>query len=88
MLEKMESSLFDWQTWRAGGLTELVKLCRFDNIIRNREIIKKYAVGWCRGESVPCRAKNEIAVMYFKEGRHFWSHLRTKEFNIIFEEDL
>jgi len=82
----MDSSLFDWLTWRSGTPLDLgITICRYNYIIKKKEIIKEYAIGYCKGESLPCRAKpNHKAIMFYKNGVHFWFHLTNKEFEEIF----
>ncbi len=88
-LIQLDSSLFTWLNWRAGSIHDLGLSCRyFDIITRGKELLKKYAVGWCYGENLPCRPKeNEIALMVFKDGEQFWFHIRNKEFNEVFKCD-
>jgi hypothetical protein len=87
-LEYMDSSLFDWLTWRSGNPLDLgIKHCRYGNVVRFRDAIKRHAIGYCHGENLPCRPKlNTKAVMFYKEGVHFWFHLMNGEFMHIFEE--
>ena len=87
MLLKLDSSLFDWLLWKNGTPLDLIgfRHCKTSDLIRCRHILKEYAVGYCKGDSVPCRAKpNTFAVMYFINNRHFWFHLSSYEFFRIF----
>lgn len=85
MLQEMQGISFNWSRWRAGSLLDLGIVIRYKNIIENQSIIKRYAIGWCRGESVLCRSKQDcIAVMFRKDGVVFWNHLLKKEFDEIF----
>lgn len=89
MLQKLDSTLFDWLTWRAASFFDLQVYCRYEDITsgRGKHILRKYAVGWCNGESLICRPKVEHkALMCFKDGKHFWFHLRNKEFAEVFGE--
>lgn len=88
-LPKLDSTLFEWNLWRAGSIHDLIEgPCRTWNIILQREIIKSHAVGWCPAENLPHKPKiNEIAVMVFKNGYHFWFHLRKHEFEEIFDNE-
>ena len=55
-------------------------------IIANKNILKQYAIGYCDGENLGCRPKeNEKAIMFLKDDIYFWFHLRNKEFEIIYE---
>jgi hypothetical protein len=87
-LRKLNSSLFDWQTWRSGTLLDIgVGENRFESIIRARNLIKSKAVGYCRGEHLLCRPKNNCyGVMFYHKDIHFWTHLTEKEFNLIFNK--
>ncbi len=87
-LRKLDYSLFTWLNWKAGSIHDLGVQCRYYDITseRGKEILKKHAVGYCRGENLPCRPKeNEIALMCFKDGEHFWFHIRKKEFDEVFK---
>jgi hypothetical protein len=86
MLEQLDSSLFDWSTWRAGSLSEVFKIqCRERYIIGAKELLKEHAIGWARAECVPCRPKSgQVAVMFTLEDRVFWSHITQREFDQVF----
>lgn len=90
MPERLESSLFDWSTWRQGCVTDIIGLdlrCRTADLCSplGRERILRHAVGWCPAERIPCRPKlRHTAVMFFVDGRHFWFHLRAHEAARIF----
>jgi hypothetical protein len=87
MIEQLDSTLFDWQKWRAGSIADLNILCREVEIFRNKRILKEFAIGYCYGENLPCRPKaNTMAIMFFKGEIHFWFHLRDKEFKGVFCE--
>lgn len=86
-LPKMDSKLFDGTVWRNGSIHELEIPCRYQTITSPEGIrtLKKYAIGWCKGENLNCRPKkNHIATMFFKDGNQFWFHLRTNEFYEVF----
>lgn len=86
MLDRMFPDSFDWSTWRNGSLHELGVTYKESEIIKSRDIIKKYAIGYYEGESLVCRPKpNTKAVMFLVDDRLFWTHLSNKEFKIIFE---
>lgn len=87
MLRRINEQSFDWLTWRANSIHSLGLKCRYYDITseRGKRTLKKYVVGYCKGESLLCRPKeNEIALMCFKEGEHFWFHIRKKEFDEVF----
>jgi pyruvate-formate lyase-activating enzyme len=80
-IPKIDSTLFEWNTWKAGSIHDLITgPCRTLNIVAQRDLIKKHAIGWCKGESLSTRPKkNETALMCFKDGNQFWFHLRNNE---------
>lgn len=85
-LPSLESSWFDWLHWIHGDpMRNFGVQCRGEFLIANADVLRRYAVGWCDGWRVPCRPKaNKAAVMYLKDDRHFWFHLRQDEFDAIF----
>lgn len=89
-LPKMDSSLFDWTSWRLGStFEELFKRpLRWDFVKTDehfRASIKDLAIGWCSGDEVPCRPKpNTMAVMFETPNGNAWIHLRKSEFFKIF----
>lgn len=88
-MERLPSHVFTWSRWRAGNIAELGIRCRYAHITspQGKSILKKYAVGYHKGEALLCRPKtNEVAIMFFKDGRHFWFHLREPEFLKVFED--
>ena len=85
MIKKLDSSYFTWQRWRAGSIADLCIPCREELIIKNAYRLRMYTIGYCNGNRLMCRCKsNENAVMYFYNGRHFWFHLRMKEFDAVY----
>lgn len=87
IIPQLDSSLFDWLTWRNGTIHDLgIQACRYELIIseNGKEQLRKYAVGFCYGENLPCRPKQEMAVMFFKNDLYFWFHLRKNEFEKVF----
>lgn len=86
-LQKLDSSLFDWISWRQGCPLVLFEIgCRMGDLYAKRNELRKYAIGWCKGESVLCRPKlNNFAVMFEKDGTCGWFHFRANEFEKIFE---
>lgn len=84
-LEYMYPDSFDWQTWRAGSLHDLGIIYKESELIKSKNLIKKYAVGYCSGESLMCRPKEKtVAVMFIYQGNKFWTHLMRGEFSRIF----
>jgi hypothetical protein len=88
MLERLHGTSFDWLTWSGGGLTNLGLANRFEIIKSNANLIRKHAVGWIEGEYCICRPKiGEIAVMFIKDERIFWTHITKQEFNYLWRND-
>ena len=88
-VEKINSGYFDWQLWRGGCLFDLgVIENKEDCIIANKCLLREYAVGYCNGESVPCRPKvNTYAVMFQKDDLLFWTHMTINEFERVFADE-
>ncbi len=91
-LPQMDSSLFDWLSWRGGSdiLAELGIPCRYDELTATGAIVTLHraAVGWCDGASVLCRPKaSSVAVMYQHGERRGWMHMRKNEFWRVFAHD-
>ena len=81
MIEKIDPQLFTWSRWRKGSPADLLVMARKNSIIENKTRLKKYAVGYCDGESLLCRPKiDHKAIMFFKDGKHFWFHVTNEEF--------
>jgi len=89
MIPKLDSTSFTWQRWRAGSIHDFNIPCRYEMIISGygKMVLNKHAIGWCCGENLLCRPKNEVAVMFEKDGIKFWFHLRQKEFIEVFRGD-
>lgn len=59
--------------------------CRTGDLIAKQDILRQYAIGWCRAERLMCRPKlNNMAVMFAVGEDVFWFHLKSSEFKIIF----
>jgi len=88
-MERLDSSYFDWLTWRCGNPVELFSIaCRSDELQAGSGVLQRYAVGWCPSEEVPCRPKTDhVSVMFCKDGSYGWFHLRRQEFEEIFCEN-
>ena len=85
-IPRIDSSLFGWLAWRGGSPLDLFGVqCRSFDLIRNADLLRLHALGWCRGESIPCRPKlNTIAVMFSVNDRAFWFHLYAAEAREVF----
>lgn len=83
----IDSTLFTYDIWNAGSVHDLgIEHFRFENLEDHKEKIKENLIGFCFGEELACRPKeNEVALMYEKEdGTKFWFHIRNSEFVEIF----
>ncbi len=89
-LKKINACQFTWLLWIGRSIQDLGVQCRFLDITSSngKKILRKYAVGYCKGEALSFRAKNnEIALMCFYKDEHFWFHIRTQEFMEVFENE-
>lgn len=80
---------FDWLTWRSGSILQIFKIPhRTYAISVNKNLIRKYAIGWCNAANIPCRPKNGFIAVMFNTGEHYnwWTHLTKNEFEICFPE--
>ena len=88
-IEHYNEQSFDWLSWRNGSLINTLRIPhRTEIIILNKTIIRKYAIGYCKADNIPCRPKsNHIAVMFNTgEVYNWWTHLTKKEFELCFPE--
>ena len=89
IIPKLDSTLFTWSRWRNGSIHDLdIQACRYALItsIDGKQKLQKYAVGYCFGEELMCRPKqNQIAIMFEKNNLKFWFHLRIEEFVNVFK---
>ena len=88
-IEHFNEQSFDWLTWKNGSISYTLKIPQRTGIISiNSYIIRKYAIGYCKADNIPCRPKqNQVAVMFCTDGiNNWWTHLLLKEFNICFPE--
>jgi hypothetical protein len=87
MIERWPSSRFHYDEWCNGSLHTLGCYHRYWSIAENKHIIKKYAIAWCKAEHLFFKPKlNEIAIMFFYNGLHFWCHITIREFKYSFPE--
>ena len=84
----LSADMFDWIAWLNGAYIH-IKLgvhIREESISENAEILRKYAVGYIRGDKPICRPKpDEIAVMFLIDDYFGWTHLRKSEFERVFK---
>ena len=83
-LLKIPAIQFTFDLWKAGSLTELIGYTREGNIIANKNVIKKYAIGFCNGSRLSVRPKKNTMAVMFHTNEHWWTHLTIKEFSICF----
>jgi hypothetical protein len=87
-IPRMDSSRFDWLTWRSGSILEVFNVYnRTPSIVASSLLLRKYAIGWCHSENVPCRPKiGYISVMFLTDDREWWTHITKEEFEIVFND--
>jgi hypothetical protein len=88
-LPRLSASGFNWSRWRRFGLfQQLGMACRTGDIVRARSELRRCAIGWARGEDLPCRPKDGVAaVMWLEDGHLTWCHLTMAEFLELFGEE-
>jgi len=84
-LKKIPAVQFTYDLWRAGSLTELGIKQREWSIDLHKNYVRDMAVGYVEGEKLHIRPKiKHVAVMFYYNDSHFWTHLTNKEFIICF----
>lgn len=88
MLIKMDPEIFDWLLWRNGSPADIFKENQwYANISDKKNILIHFAVGYCDGDKLFCRPKdNHKAVMFLVKEKLFWFHLTDEEFKEVFHE--
>lgn len=87
----LSADQFDWLTWINGAdihikLGELGTKLREESIMDCAETLRKYAIGYVKGDKPICRPKpDEIAVMFLIDDVFGWTHLRKIEFERVFK---
>lgn len=86
MIQKIPPILFDWIIWRNGSPLDVFGLpLRQYTLSDISPLLRKYAIGYCKGESLVCRPKiNHMAVMFFINEEYYWFHFTNEEFTFIF----
>lgn len=85
-IRKVDSSLFSWDLWEGGSVTEIFGWeHRYESLLAHRTELAKYAVGYCEGHELAVRPKpGQYAVMFDYDGTEWWNHFTEKEFLEIF----
>lgn len=89
VMERFNGQYFNWLSWRSGSILSVFKIPhRYYAISANADVIRRFAIGWCNAQNMPCMPKNGyIAVMFNTGGlEDWWTHLTIKEFNVCFPE--
>jgi len=87
-MKKINPNKFTYELWRNGSIIDFGFPCREYNIIKNRETLKRYAIGYCCATRTVCRQKqHHKAIMYCYNNNIFWSHLTNVEFSSIFTKE-
>jgi len=86
-ISRLTASQFTFERWRAGSLTELNIYTKYYSIEENAHVIRSHTVGFIKAEKLWVRPKlNCVAVMFFVNDQHFWTHLTIKEFLSCYPE--
>jgi hypothetical protein len=86
MLDYYDPTLFTASRWRNGSIHDFGILSRYQEIMKNKDVLRKYAIGYCNAENLICRPKiNHKAIMFLKDNYFFWFHLPNNEFKEIYE---
>lgn len=86
---RLNPSLFDWQGWRIGTPLDLGLFCRTESLCSEggKKILREAMLGYCPGDRLPVRAKNNTVAVLVKMGDdQFWFHITKAEFVEIFPE--
>lgn len=88
LIEKLNEGFFTWSLWRAGSPLDLgIRFRCLTAVEEQYDLIRKYAVGYCKSESMLCRPKEGYYALMFQKGDlQFWTHIKEKEFRAIFPE--
>lgn len=86
-LPKLNPLKFTGELWSAGSIHDLGVNCRTPEIcsISGKTILREHVIGWCHGENVTYRPKeNHVAVMVDHGDHDSWFHLTVNEFLEVF----
>lgn len=86
LVQKLDSTMFTYDIWEAGSVHDFgIEHFRFDNLYENKNKLSEGLLGYCFGENLPCRPKeNHVALMYGINDKRFWFHIRNNEFYEIY----
>jgi hypothetical protein len=90
-IKRYNEQSFDWLTWKNGSLLEIFHVKhRYESIVLNIDKIRKYAIGYCEADNIPCRPKVGYIVVMFDTQEinygYWWTHFTKREFLICFPE--
>lgn len=82
----IDAQLFTKYTWEGAHISTIFGVpMRTDQLIESKGKIKPFAIGWCKGEDLLIKRKeNQKAVMFEKDNVIWWNHLTNDEFLAIF----
>lgn len=87
-LRRLDSTLFTWELLCAGSISEIFDIKQRTlniSLPKNKNVLRKYADGYCYGHELSCRVKpDEVAVMFCFDNWYFWTHFRLNEFKEVF----
>lgn len=86
LLPRLDSSLFSLYLWEGGSITSIFGWRhRYSSLYRHKDILRSYAVGYCKGEALYVKPKKgQFAVMFEYCGIRWWNHFTCREFYDIF----
>lgn len=86
-MDSLNPQQFTWSRWRRCYPYELFGFrWRKHLIMKNRKMLLECIEGYCKGESLYCRRKeNHYAIMFFVNGEYCWCHVRAEEFKCLNE---
>jgi len=87
IMNRIPAVQFTYDIWRAGSLSELGISNRTWAIKKRITKVRSMAVGYTEGYKLHVRPKpNYLAVMFYINNRHFWTHLTKEEFELCFPQ--
>lgn len=78
----IDSTRFTKERWSAGSIHDFgIEHFRYDNVKQYRERLLEGLEGFCFGETLPYRPKeNHVGLLYRTGTGHLWFHIRNNEF--------